>query len=269
MRHPDRQIRSHASPIPARPSLPFPSPFLLVNGHAVGPSRASVPVCHVRLGRNVVAVSGHGCQTRRLATRRFLASVWSKSARFGIWCSIPVQPSLGPRSGPASRGSRLRLDSSLPGHPTTCMNGFPYPTPSPTTQACRRYGRCGRGARARSLPFPGSVHALAINPDGAQREQVEPDRVHATVLRTHVRMARTIVAQTPPTFKLRGRARGDARARTEGVVGFGEVDEMPTTNAPRPHRNASAARWSAETQRYPLSCTNGFLHPTGAPTSDE
>jgi len=80
IRTPNRQIRSHASPVPACPSHPFVSLFLLVNGYVVGLSRASVPARHVRLGGNVVAVLGHRHQTRRLATHRLLVGRWEGGA---------------------------------------------------------------------------------------------------------------------------------------------------------------------------------------------
>jgi hypothetical protein len=73
IRTPNRQIRSQPSPIPIRPPDPFVYPLVLVNGHVAGPSRASVPIRHVWLGRNVVAVSGQRRQTRSLATRRLRA----------------------------------------------------------------------------------------------------------------------------------------------------------------------------------------------------
>ena len=75
IRTPNRQIRSHASPVPACPPDPLPSPFTLVNGYVAGLNWAPVPACHVRLGRNVVAVSGHRRQTQRLAAHRLLAPV--------------------------------------------------------------------------------------------------------------------------------------------------------------------------------------------------
>jgi hypothetical protein len=70
IRTPNRQIRSQASPVPARPSRPFLSPLVLVNGHAVELSRASVPAGHTPHGRNVVAVSDHRRQTGRLVPGR-------------------------------------------------------------------------------------------------------------------------------------------------------------------------------------------------------
>jgi hypothetical protein len=72
IRTPNRQIRSQPSPVPAPPSGPFVSPPVLVNSHVAGPTRASVPDRHARLGRNVVAVSGRRRQTGRLVTGRLL-----------------------------------------------------------------------------------------------------------------------------------------------------------------------------------------------------
>jgi hypothetical protein len=68
IRTPNRQIRSQPSPVPARPSRPFASPMVLVNGPVGGSGRASVPTRHAWHGGNVVAISDHGRQTRSLAT---------------------------------------------------------------------------------------------------------------------------------------------------------------------------------------------------------
>ncbi len=68
IRTPNRQIRSHRPPVPAHPLCPSASPSSQLNGHAAGRSRASVPACPAPHGRNLVAVSGHRCQTRCLAT---------------------------------------------------------------------------------------------------------------------------------------------------------------------------------------------------------
>jgi hypothetical protein len=86
---PNRQIRSQPSPVPAQPPAPFASPLVLVNGHLAGPSRTSVPACHLPHGRNVVAVPGRCRQTRSLATPRLPCDPWLQSTRFPIWCSTP------------------------------------------------------------------------------------------------------------------------------------------------------------------------------------
>jgi hypothetical protein len=88
IRTPNRQIRSQPSPVPARPPAPSVSPLVLVNRHIADPSRASVPARHARHGRNVVAVSGDGCQTEVWRPEAGPA-VLSPSTRSRIWCSTP------------------------------------------------------------------------------------------------------------------------------------------------------------------------------------
>jgi hypothetical protein len=89
--------------IPARPSGPFASPLVLVNGPVTGPSRAAVPARHAWLGRNVVAVSGRCRQTGRLVTRRFLPRSGTREHQMKIWCSA--------QTGSATRFTRLRFGS--------------------------------------------------------------------------------------------------------------------------------------------------------------
>src|ERR671913_1977590 len=72
-----RSVVSHY-PSPPFLSYLFASPLLLVNGFVARRSRAFVPACHVRLGRNVVAGSGHRRQIRSLATHR-LPVVWVRA----------------------------------------------------------------------------------------------------------------------------------------------------------------------------------------------
>jgi hypothetical protein len=83
IRTPNRQIRSQPSPVPARPPEPFPSPFVLVDGHLAGAGRTSVPVCPAWLGRNVVAVSGGRRQTGSLVTCRSPGRDESTAPDFG------------------------------------------------------------------------------------------------------------------------------------------------------------------------------------------
>jgi hypothetical protein len=87
IRTPNRQIRSQPSPVPARPPRPFASLPVLVNGHVAGSGRTLIPARHVRLGRNVVANSRHGRQTRSLAMRFVDRLCCGRSTRFLICCS--------------------------------------------------------------------------------------------------------------------------------------------------------------------------------------
>jgi len=85
-RTPNRQIRSHRPPVPSRPPRPFASPSAQLSGHAYGLSRASVPACPAPHGRNLVAVSGHHCQTRCLAACLVKHLRNAPSTRFKVWC---------------------------------------------------------------------------------------------------------------------------------------------------------------------------------------
>ncbi len=84
--NPNRQIRSHRPPVPSRPPRPFASPSAQLSGHAYGLSRASVPACPAPHGRNLVAVSGHHCQTRCLAACLVKHLRNAPSTRFKVWC---------------------------------------------------------------------------------------------------------------------------------------------------------------------------------------
>src|SRR6266567_4466776 len=86
IRTPNRQIRSHRPPVPSRPPRPFASPSAQLSGHAYGLSRASVPACPAPHGRNLVAVSGHHCQTRCLAACLVKHLRNAPSTRFKVWC---------------------------------------------------------------------------------------------------------------------------------------------------------------------------------------
>jgi hypothetical protein len=81
----NRQIRSLTAAVPAVLLLP-PSPLVLVSSHFPAPTQVSFPACHGRFGGNLVAVSGHRRQTRRLVT---LGVASAQRTRFPIWCADP------------------------------------------------------------------------------------------------------------------------------------------------------------------------------------
>jgi hypothetical protein len=148
IRTPNRQIRSQPSPVPTRPHRPFASPLVQVNGHIADPNRASVPARPVPHGRNLVAVSRHRRQTRRLATMP-AGACEPVEHQTQIWCStwrdenqppasLKSKPS-GPcrsvvqRSVSVAPHSRLRLDEEAGFQPlcwtadSSCRHPrFPY-----------------------------------------------------------------------------------------------------------------------------------------------